>query len=222
MDINEVYLKFLEEVNKNFTNDNISVDKGRFIYIYNKVQNRFVEWILEKRNEDDIRDIQFLVINDKELIYKDKTLNHFDFKLPNDFFSFSTLQVYASNDKCKNVRFDCFEVKTEEKFIYLEDEFNKPSFKARETFYTIGGDCVNIFYDDFTINKAYLTYYRYPKQVDIEGYVKIDNTNSTNVHPEFDDKIINRIISVAAKQFNSNSENLQKIQFDKDNIISKV
>lgn len=222
MNINEIYLKFLEKVNKNFTNDNISVDKSRFVFIYNEAQNRFVEWVLEKRNEDDIRDIQFLLVNDKELVYKDKTINNYNYLLPKDFFSFSNIQVFASNSSCKNVRLDSFEVKTEEKFIYLEDEFNKPSLKARETFYTLGGDCINIFYDDFQISKAYLTYYRYPKKVDIEGYITIDNNQSVNINPEFDDKIIDRIISIAAKIFNSNSDNLQKIQFDKDNIISKA
>lgn len=222
MDINEVYLKFLEKVNKNFTNDNISVDKTRFVFIFNESQNKFVEWILEKRNEDDIRDIQKLLVYDKDLSFKDKTINQYNFDLPSNFFSFSNLQVFANKGNCKNKRLEVFEVKTENKFTLLEDENNKPSFSARETFYTLGSDCVNIFYEDFEIHKAFLTYYRYPKKIDIEGYIRLDNTASISIDAEFDEKIVDRIISIAAKEFNRNSENFQKIQFDKDNIISKA
>ena len=38
MTIQETYLRFLNKVNKNFINDNISVDKGRFIILFNSSQ----------------------------------------------------------------------------------------------------------------------------------------------------------------------------------------
>lgn len=222
MNINEAYLKFIQKVNKNFTNDNIVVDRGRFILIYNEVQNKFVEWILEKRNEDDIRDIQKLLVPDEKLSLKNKLLNHQDFELPKDYFSFSNIQIFGSNKKCKSKKLYAFEAKTENIEELLSDNFNKPSFKYRETFYTIGNDNVNVYVDNFDISKLYITYYRYPKQVDIEGYIKADNTLSTNVDPELDDRIVDRILSATAKEFNTNNENLQKIQFDKDRVFSKI
>lgn len=222
MNINEAYLKFIQKVNKNFTNDNIVVDKGRFILIFNEVQNKFVEWILEKRNEDDIRDIQELLVLDKKLKLKNKFLNHQDFELPSNYFSFSNVQIFGSTKKCSNSKLYGFEAKTENIEELLNDENNKPSFKYRETFYTIGNGNINVYVDEFNISKIFLTYYRYPKQVDIQGYIKTDNTQSTSIDPELDDKIIDRILSATAKEFNLNNENLQKLPFDKDRLFSKL
>ena len=50
MNINETYLKFLNKVNKNFINDNISVDKGRFVIIFNEAQNKYVDWVVSQNN----------------------------------------------------------------------------------------------------------------------------------------------------------------------------
>lgn len=222
MNVNEAYLKFIQKVNKNYTNDNIVVDRGRFVLLFNEVQNKFVEWVLEKRNEDDIRDIQLLLVPDKKLTFKEKILNHQDFELPDNFFSFSNIQIFAKNKDCSNAKLFSYEVKSENKEELLRDINNKPSFKYRETFYTIGANTMNVYVDDFDITKVYLTYYRYPKQIDIEGYIKIDKSQSSSVDPEFDDKIVDRILSACAKEFNINDENLQKIQFDKDRIFSRI
>lgn len=222
MTINEAYLKFLEKVNKNYTNDNISADRGRFILLFNEVQNKFVEWVLEKRNEDEIRYVQKLLIYDKRLKLKQKVLNHQDFKLPSDFFSFSNIQAFASKDSCKNEKIYLFEIKQENREELLHDEFNKPSFKYRETFYSFGEDEVKIYIDEFDISKVFLTYYRYPIQVDISGYVKEDGSNSIDIDPELDDKVVDRILTTCSKDFNVNSENLQRFQFDKDRTFSKI
>ena len=68
MTIEQAYLTFLQEVNRNSTEDNIDVDKSRFVLIFNKIQSKYVEWVLEKRNEDELRDIQKLLILDKPLL----------------------------------------------------------------------------------------------------------------------------------------------------------
>ena len=218
----DAYIKFLQKVNKNYTNDNISVDRSRFVFLYNESQNKFIEWILEKRNEDEIRYIQKLLIYDKRLKLKQKVLNHQDFNLPKDFFSFSNIQSFATNNNCKSVKLLLHEIKQENREELLEDEFNKPSFKFRETFYSFGEDAVRIYTDNFDIDKTFLTYYRYPKQIDVKGYIKTDNTNSVDINPEFDDKVVDRILTTCAKEFDVNNENLQKVQFEKDRIITKV
>lgn len=223
MNIEQAYLKFLEKVNKNFTNDNIEVDRGRFIMIFNEAQNKIVEWILEKRNEDEIRYIQKLLIYDKKLELNNKILNHENFSLPKDFFSFSNVQVYADSGSCKSDKLYAFEIKQENIEELLQDEFNKPSFEYRETFYSIGSDSINIYtLNEFTIGKVFLTYYRYPIQVDIEGYLKDDGKYSINVNPEFDDKLVDRILTNCAKEFSVNNDNLDKYQVEKDRIYSKI
>ena len=222
MDINKIYLKFLQKVNKNFTNDNISVDKGRFIFIFNEATNKFIEWCLEKRNEDDIRDIQKLLVNDLKINLKSTNINSESFSLPDNYFSFSSIQVFANSGNCKNQKLDTFEIKSENKEEVLNDEFNKPNFKYRETCYIINNDSVTLFTDNFNISKVFLTYYRYPIQVDIEGYIRMDGSMSTNIDSEFDEKIVDRIISIAAKEFNINDDNMNRFPVDKDRINSRT
>lgn len=222
MIVEEAYLKFIQKVNKNFTNDNISVDRGRFVLLYNEAQNKFVEWVLEKRNEDDIREIQKLLVFEKKLKEGGKFKEHQSFTTPSDSFGFVNVKAYASNKKCTNKKIFLYEVKGENIEEVLMDAFNKPSFEFREAPYTIGGDAINIYTADFTITNTLLNYYRKPLQIDLIGYTKIDNTQSKSIDPEFSDDIVDRILSIATKDFNINTENLQRFQVDKDRISSET
>ena len=218
----QAYIKFLQKVNKNLTNDNIAVDRGRFVLIYNETQNKFVEWVLEKRNEDDIRDIHQLLVKDSKLDKDRFLLNHQDFKLPEDYMSFVNIQVFGGVEGCKGNKIGVTEVKSENVEELLLDENNKPSFKFRDTFYTLAGEKVNVYTDNFEVDNCYLTYYRYPRPIDIKGYIKTDNTASRDINPELEDRIVDRILSAASKEFNINNDNLQRVQFDKDRIFSEI
>jgi len=222
MTIQEAYLRFLDKVNRNSTNDNVVADKARFIFLFNEVQNRYFEWLYEKQNEDDFRYMQSLLVYDEKLSSGSSKLNHSNFKLPEDYFLFSNLQIFADSDGCKNKKLLAVEAKQADVEELYCDANNCPSFPFRETFYTFGNDEVAIYFKDFDVSKVYLTYYRCPKQVDIAGYRKFDKTSSVNCDPEFNDKIVNRILNAVAQRFNQNTDNLQKIQFDKDSVISKI
>ena len=82
MDINETYLKFLNKVNKNYINDNVSVDKGRFIIIYNEAEKKYVDWVFTQNNTQVIRNIQILKVKNKELEKKESQNDLDSFKLP--------------------------------------------------------------------------------------------------------------------------------------------
>lgn len=221
MTIEEVYLKFLQEVNRNFTNDNVSVDRGRFVLLINDAFNRFVEYILEKRNEDDIRYIQQILVEDQPLKKLDERDDYIEFELPDDFFDLSNISVYGSKGKCSNQRLLVDEIKDENREHLIADAASEPSFEYRETFYFLSNGKVKVFVSDFTIPKVSLSYYRYPIKVDIAGYTRPDKTPSTSINPEFDDKAINRVISIAAKNFDINSDG-NKFNLVQQRVISKV
>ena len=67
----------------------------------------------------------------------------------------------------------------------------------------------------------HLSYYRYPREVDMEGYVREDGSYSTNIDPEWDDKITERIIEFCVADFDINNDNLQRYQLDNVRKISK-
>ena len=222
MNIGTAYLKFLEKVNKNYTNDNISVDVGRFVSLFNAKQIRFLEYVLEKRNEDDIRYVQKMLVKDNPLTFSNKVVNHCDFELPKDFFSFVNVQAKAESGSCSTGNMNLWEIKNENVHELLQDEYNKPSFKWRETFYSFSEDKIVIYVDNFNISDVYLSYYRYPREVDMEGYVRDDGSYSTNIDPEWDDKITERIIEFCVADFDINNDNLQRYQLDNVRKISKI
>lgn len=222
MTIEQAYLTFLQEVNKNGTEDNIDVDRSRFVLSFNKIQNKYVEWILEKRNEDDLRDIQNLLVLDKKLTEGQIEENHKDFPLPENYFDHSSLQVFASKSKCRDIKLFSFEIKNDNSDEYLADRFNEPSFEYRETFYTLSSNKVAVYFSDFDITKVKLAYYRYPIKVDINGYINLEGEQSIDINPEFSDRVVNRIITAMAKDYSGINEEYNKYQADKDRLFSKI
>lgn len=202
MTIEKAYLSFVNIVNRNLTNNNVNVDKPRFVLLFNDIQNRYLEWLLEKRNEDSIRYATPLLTVDKKLTLELEESDKDFYNLPEDYFDLANLSIKATKGKCKNVSLHCFEVKSEDTQELLNDKFNEPSFDYRETFYmTSSNSTVAVFKKDFSINNVYATYYRYPKKVDIEGYINETNAQSQSIDPEWDDKVTGRILVAMSKEF---------------------
>ena len=216
-----VYQKLLEKGNKNFTNGTISLDRARAVYLFNEEQNKFIENSLQKRSNFDIQDIRVLLSRQKLKQYKLDS-NFTSFELPKNFFSFVNIEVIASNGICGSAKMLPIQIKPENTQEILSDEFNKPSFEFREIPYTIEGDTVKLFTDNFTIDSVHLNYYRYPIQFDIEGYVDEFGNGSINVAPEFEDRIVDRIISMCITSFDINNENFNKLQADINRVVSKL
>lgn len=214
-----IYQKLLEKSNKNFTNGTIALDRARGVYLFNEEQNKFVEWTLKKRNNTSIEDIQILLTT-QALKIKESGSNYTTFSLPDNYFSFANIEVTASCGNCTAVKLLPIQTKTENLHELIFDEDNKPSIKYRETLYTIEDNSIKVYKDDFNIDSLKLKFYRYPKQYNVAGFITEENTNSFDSDPEFDDKIIDRIISMCATSFDINNENLNKVQFDINRVNS--
>lgn len=216
----EVFVELLEKVNKNSANDNISFDKPRLKLAVNTAQNKFLEKIIEKRNSSESVYIEKFLIPNVDLKEAKKTKESQYFALPIDFFNFVDLAGVASSGSCKDA-IKLWEAKPHNVNELLFDANNKPSFYFRETFYYIADEKIRVFRDDFLIDSLALTYYRYPRVIDIEGYIDANGIHSSTIHPEWDDKSMERIIAIAAKDLNVNTENLQTYQIDNNQINSK-
>ena len=220
MTTNEAYQKYLIELQANGTTDNIQTNKSRFVINYNKTQNRIVEWLIERKNEDDNRYLQKIKVIDKPLDKAtDNTLED-NFNLPKNYFDFIDVRAYADKDDCKEQLFFVWEFKGENLNTILDDENSKPSFKYRESFYILSEDNIKFFKDDFTFNKAILAYYKYPLQISLIN-PEFPDSSLEDVELEFDDKLTNRIITLAASDQSLNS-NDQKYQALKQEVLSKL
>lgn len=217
MTIGEAYINFLNIVEKNSTNNNLDIDRARFIEWFNFTNNKYQERALNLRNDDSIREMAPFL---KEVSLTKKTSKEqYDlFLKPQDYFDFSNLAITAKKDKCKASDFVMDEVKTENVHIYLADNNLKPSYKARETFYHLMEDSVAIYHiGDFKIEKAKMKYYQKIPKVDIEGYVRLDNTMSTNIDPVTEEKTTVKILQLMATYFLSSDGDLQKFQAEQIN-----
>ena len=217
---NQSYESFIVKVNENAQTDNISVDKGRFIKLFNEASNKFVEWILEKKNQDDIRYLQPILRTKIENEFEQK-INYQLFKLPKDFFDLGNVSGKGSTKCCKEVAFDIFEVKVDNQGVIIDDELNRPDGEYREAPFYLENKKVKVFTDDFKIDNIEITYYKYPQYIElIDEADPESNFKHADRELEFDDKVIDRIISIAAADNSQNTSN-PKSQLDKSRVISK-
>lgn len=220
MDVQTAYNKFQIKFNSNFETGKISVDRGRFVLIFNESQNRLIEYILDKKNEDDIRYIQKILISDYPIESTISKQDYQQFPLPKDYFDLSGAYAKATKKECRDFKIKLFEIKDDDKGEILEDEYNKPSFEAREAPFHITSDTVKVYKEDFDYLKLFLSYYRYPTQIKL---IDEENPESdfADFHPEFDDKFVDRIISIASGESELNNEN-PKSQADRQRASSKI
>lgn len=213
MTTNEAYERYLLELQANGTTDNIQSNRARFAVNYNKAQNRLVEWFIERRDNSDNRYIQLLKKVDVPLTRIATKENKEIYGLEEDYFDFINLNAYGGRGNCKKQEFFLTEIKLENLNSYLNDDNTRPSFKYRESLFSIDSNNITLFVEDFTFQTVLLSYYRYPKQITLED-PDDPESSLTDLDLEFDDKVINRIISLAASihSLNANDEKFQALK----------
>lgn len=204
--VEQAYQKYLNKVEKNGVNDNISTDRGRFVILFNESQNKIQESLLDRRGEDDIRYIQKLLVTNKKISFTNKTDQYYKFPLPGNYFDFANVYASCSKDSCISQKVYLFSMKEEDANEVLQDEFNKPSFTWRESPFTIGSDAINVYYDDFSVDSIVLSYYRYATQIALLDPEDPESRFNETQKIEFDDKLVDRILSVCAGEFELNNE----------------
>ena len=221
MIIEIAYQKFIIKINKNATTDSISCDKGKFTVILNEVQNRFEEFILDKRGDDEIRYIQHLLVEDHVISSSTSNKNSQNFKLPANYFDLSNVFAEATKGECTAQKIDLFEIKSEDQNNILRDEFNSPSFKHREAPYNLSSNNIRVYTDNFKVDRINLSYYRYAKQITLLNPSDPESPFNPNTNLEWDEKTADRIISLAASEFELNNGS-DKFQANKMNAAQKI
>ena len=70
----------------------------------------------------------------------------------------------------------------------------------------------------FTVEKVYVTYLRYPLDIDVEGYVKFDGTNSLNQNSELPEYAKADIVDLAVKFAAQSTDNQAQAVFAEDRL----
>lgn len=102
--------------------------------------------------------------------------------------------------------------------MYFDTNF-QPSFLWRKTIATLGNNQLTVYTDGkFTPTTLYLTYLRYPKAIDIEGYVKVDGSGSVNQDCELPYYAKADILDLAIKFAAHSTENQLQAQLTENRI----
>jgi len=221
MNIQEAYLRFLTKVNRNLSSNNITASKDRFVFLYNEEQIRFLDYCLDQRNDDGLSDAEEFLVVDNNVQPTTSIGDITPLDMSNiDWYEISSGYVYVKNKECKHIQLSLFEIKNFDQEEIVRDANNAPSLKYREAPYYVGNNNLNVYTKDFDIERGVITYYRFPKDIDIDGYVRIDGTASTNIDPEGTDWWVNQVISMCAESFFRNYSDVTGIEINKDRIIN--
>ncbi len=210
MNFDESYEKYLVLAEANGTTDKLSTNKGRYAIKYNIAQNKVVEWLIESNGTDENRYLQKIKKVNTPLIKLRTSEEYTEFEIPKDYFDFINLRVGISKDQCRNQKIKVQEVKGENVHLLYNDPNSEPSFKYRESFYTIAQNAVQVYKKKFEVDTSDMSYYRYPIQVELENkYNPESQFKKTEL--DFDDKLINRIIlaTVALHELSSDDPKYQ-------------
>lgn len=211
----DAYTSFLQLANKLNSNDNANIDIGRFVLLYNKHAKVWLEQrVRQTKLSQKIDEVQQLVKEDIQLTLVTTSGDHRDFKLPADWFDFIGGYALCTRDSCKDRVINADQVKNEQKRLVLFDENWRPDFDMEWLPVTLGTDNLQVFYRNFTVDKFYLDYFRYPRDIDIFGYRKPDGNPSVTINPDLDDIYVNEIIDLVVADVSRIYENQAKAQLD--------
>jgi len=215
----EAYYKFLQKINRNATQGNITCDVYQFVTIYNEVQKRWLSRQIPESTSDDVNNVQS-IITPAVISPKSSKKEFSEYDLPNNWFDSANAYVVAKKGKCEqNINLE--QIKSSKTREYLFDDSYQPSFEHEWSFFTIESNKIKVFKTDFELKKLYFYYYKEPFEIDIEGYQKIDGSLSQNVNPDLADIFVDQIISEATTEFMRNYQNPIGLQISKDRQISE-
>lgn len=236
INVDELLYEFELKINKIAREDNQNIPLEDKLIFLNQAQ---ITWVKSKINQNNIYkigyegfrkridDLQVLKINDYKLnVTKTDNKRYISYRsvldsIPEYMFYVNSYAV-ASYKKCSSDTIGIDLIKEGELNTLYFNEYYKPSFKWRTTLATIGNNNLYTYTDgDFDIKDVYLTYLRYPKEIDSEGYVKLDGiTNSTNQDSELPEYAKNDIVDLAVKYAAQSTDNIFQSQVAKEREIN--
>lgn len=169
----------------------------------------------KKRYED----LQNLIIHFEETSTEKDTSIFTSYKVDLDNLTqpyFLPLEVSASCSKnsCSNRILYLFDiVKHGDLQVMMNNNNYKPSFEYQETLGVISNNKLYIYTDTtFTVDKAYISYLKYPQKIDKAGYTNYDGVASTDSNCELSENLENELLDIAMLELAMNTENSPQVE----------
>ena len=209
----DIYYKLNSKVNKNDTNSNVKVSKSIFVMVFNEQKRKYLDQeIKEDESSDGIENFNEILSKPTLLTKVGEDTIRDDFKLPIDFFKRVSSYSLASKGGCTgNVLVNWF-VKPKDINVLLQNSHTSPSFEYQETLALVNDGNVSVYKDGFALDKVYLTYYKDPPDIDIEGYIKAEGVHSTSIPTTLSDLNIDKILDRAVVEITNNYQSIEQYQ----------
>lgn len=219
-------------LNKLSTNEHQSISVEDKAIILNTAQINLIKQKVDGNNlykmgldgfKKRYQDLQFLVENPEDhplkLTFSDKNLNKWivpvDGLVPKFMFYLDSYMIANKGDCKKRVLYTNGDlVKHTDITTLLLNSNYKPSFEYQEIIVDISSDELHYYTDGtFTPTLVYLSYIRYPKEIDIAGYVHFDGSDSENVNCELEDYLEEELLDIASQFIAMYTENIPAAQY---------
>lgn len=174
-----------------------------------------------------ISDLQNLVVREEKQVPVEhegayKTYRVDTTKFTHEMYMPVAIVSHAKRGKCKLRKINSPRLNKHSDIpLLMSDDNYCPSFRFQETLATYQDCFIDVYVDDpegqFEIEEIFVTYLRYPKKVDIEGYKHFNGDSSTNVDCELPYKLKDDIITIAVTELAYSTGNMELIQ---PNILS--
>lgn len=137
--------------------------------------------------------------------------------LSNDMIVPISAYVTARKGSCTNRILNVTEmVKHADIQFKLLSPHYTPLFEYQETLGSISSDIIYAYGKaDFTIDDLYLSYLRYPIQMDVSGYIHLDGTVSTNVNCELDYYMMDELVNLVVEEIADSTGNQSQSQLSR-------
>jgi len=224
--VDSLLYKIDQRLNKLSTNEHQQIQLEDKILSLNEAQIKLIKQKVSGNNiyklgldgfKKRYQDLQFLIENFDEhklnLSLKDKNLNRYNVDISDispKFMFYIDSYVLATKEQCKDkILFTNVDlVKHADITVLLNNSNYKPSFEYREVILDISSDELHVYTDGtFIPSKLYLSYLRYPKEIDKEGYVKFDNSDSVNQDCELEDYLEDELLDIAVENLAMYTDN---------------
>lgn len=230
--VDSLLYKIDQKLNKLSTNDHQQIPLEDKILALNEAQIKLIKQKVDgdstinglgldafkKRYEDLQKLVEPYENHALDLILADENMNKWTASLLNltpAYMFYIDCYLTADKGRCKDrilyINKDL--AKHGDLSLFLTNTHYKPSFEYQETFNIISSDSIGIFTDGtFTPKKLHLSYMRYPKYIDKEGYVKLNGTDSTNEDCELKNYLEDELVDLTVQNLAMYTENQSAVQ----------
>lgn len=119
-------------------------------------------------------------------------------KLKNQYYLPIDTIYLANKGKCKNREIYLKKIVPHSDITtWIKNSLYNPNFAHQETIAVISGDKLITYTDEFEITKVLFSYLRFPKPVDIEGYIHLDGTESINQDCELGEELEDELLALS-------------------------